>query len=216
VAPGNNSFKDTVSRNSFYVYSSFNLNHADNGIITDDGTSSPSHAQPSETEEMPLSLPEGVKLGYVDSDHLSMLGLHFNKVHLIHRATIRSISIYMNSASSEKMIMGLYRSEDEKPSRLIAGTKEFAPAQGWNTLEVTSQVVCEPGDYWVGWLPSSRSLNVRQRMREPRYFEGYAADVNYTYGPLPDRISGRVSYSNAVSSIYAYFIYDHSAKKSPE
>jgi hypothetical protein len=177
----------------------------------------------------PLPLPEGVKLGYVDSTRISSIGIHFNKVHLIHPATIRTISIYVNSPSG-KIRMGIYRSSDEKPSKLIASCKEFEPVRGWNTLEVTSQVECDPGDYWVGWLPSSGSLNVRQRTPETKVFGGYGAEVPCPYGPLPDLISSladytslgpdyttlAVQYSNVVSSIYAYFTYDHSAKKSPE
>jgi hypothetical protein len=221
VTPGHNSFTDTVQKNSLYVYTSFHLNPNDNGIITDDGPSSPAKVQAPTSGEMPLSLPEGVKLGYVDSTTISSIGLHFNKVHLIHRATIQSISIYVNSPSG-KIRMGIYKSKDEKPSNLIASCKEFDPVQGWNTLEVTSQVQCDPGDYWVVWLPSSGSLNVRQRTPEGKVLLGYAAEIicPYGYGPLPDLISNKVNYSvhysNTVSSIYAYFTYSSIATNNPE
>lgn len=216
VTPSHNSFTDTVQKNSLYVYSSFHLNPDDNGIMTDDGTSSSSQAHPFKSGGMPLSLPGGVKLGYVDSSSISNIGLHFNKVHLIHRATIRSIGIYVNFSSSGKILLGIYKSKDEKPYKLIASCKEFEPVKGWNTLEVKSQVECDPGDYWVAWLPSSGSLNVRQRMKEPRVLEGYSADVGCPYGPLPDIISDRMNYSNTVSSIYAYFTYTCIATHNPE
>ncbi len=215
MSPSHNSFTDTVQKNSLYVYTSFHLNPHDNGIIIDDGPSSPPQSHALSADENPLSLPGGVKLGYVDSDSVSSIGLHFNKVHLIHPATIRNISIYVNSPSG-KIRLGIYKSKDEKPSKLIASCAEFEPAQGWNTQEVTSQVQFDPGDYWVVWLPSSGSLNVRQRTPEGKVLEGYSADVSCPYGPLPDLISGQVNYSNAVSSIYAYLTYDRKATHNSE
>jgi hypothetical protein len=209
LSPGQNSFTDSVQKNSLYVYTSFRLNPKDNGIISDDASSPYSQIPDAKSGNITTSLPEGVNLGYEDSEAVSSasgIGLHFNKIHLIHPAIIRTISVFVNSPSG-KIRLGIYKSKDESPSNLIAKCKEFEPVHGWNTVEVTSQVQCDAGDYWLAWSPSNDRLNVRKRIPIHRAMEGYSAEITYPYGSLPETISGQINLSNAVSSLYAHFTY---------
>ena len=74
-------------------------------------------------------------------------------------ATLVSLSFYVTQASGN-LVLGVYDATgpDGGPGKLLAATKSFAAAAGWNTVDVVTPVSLVRGTYWLGYLPSSSSL----------------------------------------------------------
>ena len=82
-------------------------------------------------------------------------------------AAINSISLYVSVAQGN-LRLGIYDASGPagKPGKLLAQSTSFKPSNGWNTQNVTSPVVLQPGAYWLAYLPSSGGLSfVRQADR---------------------------------------------------
>ena len=79
-------------------------------------------------------------------------------------ATINSISFYVSVAQGH-LRLGIYDASGPagKPGQLLAQSTSFKPSNGWNTQNVTSPVVLQPGTYWLAYLPSSRGLRFVKR-----------------------------------------------------
>jgi hypothetical protein len=79
---------------------------------------------------------------------------------LYQRATIQSLSFYVNTASGN-LYLGIYDATglNGGPGTLLAQTNVFAPAAGWNTMSVITPVTLAPGNYWLAYLPSSNNLH---------------------------------------------------------
>ena len=75
-------------------------------------------------------------------------------------ATIVSLSFYVTQASGN-LILGLYDAMGPggNPGRLLAVTSSFATVNGWNTVNVATQVSLAAGNYWLAYLPSSGNLS---------------------------------------------------------
>jgi len=89
------------------------------------------------------------------------------QVALSQAAIINSMSFYVTVAQGN-LRLGIYDVSGPagKPGKLLAQTTSFRPSNGWNTRNVTSPVVLQPGAYWLAYLPSSGGLSfVRQADR---------------------------------------------------
>ena len=77
---------------------------------------------------------------------------------LTQAATLQSLSFYVRVASGN-LVLGLYydNGSGTAPGALLAQTASFTPVNGWNTIPV-SDVVLQPGTYWLAYLPSSNAL----------------------------------------------------------
>lgn len=72
-------------------------------------------------------------------------------------ATIDSLSFYVTTAAG-RLILGVYTNGSNGPRTLLAKTPAFTAMVGWNTQNVSSSMVLQPGSYWLAYLPSSNNL----------------------------------------------------------
>jgi hypothetical protein len=100
-------------------------------------------------------------------------------------ATIRSLSFYVTAASGN-LILGIYDATGSNggPGNLLATTRGFAPATGWNTASVVTPVALAAGNYWLAYLPSSSSLAFPAERTT-----GNCVYSSLTYGSLPATFS---------------------------
>ena len=79
------------------------------------------------------------------------------KATLSQAATIQSLSFYVAQAAGT-LRLGIYGTSGTSPGALLASTNSFTTILGWNTANVITPVVLQPGTYWLAYLPSVLSL----------------------------------------------------------
>ena len=135
----------------------------------------------------------GVLSGKGSGDANTLQGI---KASLGQTATIRSMSIYFKAASG-LVRLSIYDDKGNYPGTLRAQTREFVPAVGWNTQNVTSPVTLGAGNYWLIWQTDNHNIGVA-------YTHGTSAYIvsGYAFGPPPAAFpsGGR---SSPDESIYA-------------
>src|SRR5205814_2317813 len=95
--------------------------------------------------------------------------------------------------------MGIYDSAglNGDPGNKLAETEEITPVVGWNTANVTSPALLQPGTYWLVYLPSSNDLHIR------RAGVGRYVDFLFPYAPLPETYSDPTQRGSDHWSFYA-------------
>jgi hypothetical protein len=98
-------------------------------------------------------------------------------------ATIDSLSFYVTEAAGD-LTLGIYDATGPRggPGKLLAVTRSFATAAGWNTANVETPVPLAAGNYWLAYLPSSGNLSFLKQnnsgsclYKEQRYSAGMPA-----------------------------------------
>lgn len=76
--------------------------------------------------------------------------------------TIISISIYIFSGAAGNVLLGLYDNggTSGQPGALKASTASAALGAGWNTINVSSQVLLLAGTYWLAFEVDSGSPSI--------------------------------------------------------
>jgi len=115
-------------------------------------------------------------------------------------ATIQSLSFYVATAAGN-LRLGIYSDNSGVPGTLKAWTNEFAATSGWNTQNVTSQVVLPAGNYWLVFLTDNDSM-----VGKVATGSGTSYFVHpHTYGALPSTFPSGTSVSSQ-ESFYATLI----------
>ena len=70
------------------------------------------------------------------------------RVYLSQAGIVKSLNIYVEKAAGY-LRLGIYNESFQRPGVLKAKTNEFKPSRGWNTRNVTSPILLEPGSYWI-------------------------------------------------------------------
>ena len=110
-------------------------------------------------------------------------------------ATIQSLSINFKAVAGNS-ILSIYTDSSNRPGALVAQTAAFTPVVGWNTRNVTSPVLLNPGSYWLIWQTNNASMGIA-------YGNGGTSIANgYNYGP-PPAVFPSGGGSNFDESIYA-------------
>jgi hypothetical protein len=115
-------------------------------------------------------------------------------------ATIQSLSFYAHNAAGT-LRLGIYSNSGIVPGAIMASTDPFTVAAGWNTANVVSPVVLQPGTYWLAYLPSSNDLQF-----EKASMGGGAVLTNFTDAPMPAAFPASISTTPSQWSFYATLI----------
>jgi Domain of unknown function (DUF1929)/Galactose oxidase, central domain len=111
-------------------------------------------------------------------------------------ATIQSLSFYVAQAAGS-LRLGIYGTSGTAPGSLLATTNSFTTVLGWNTANVITPVVLQPGTYWLAYLPSDNNLQFKKATR------GFFVLKNFAYGPMPATFPPPSSSGPAQWSFYA-------------
>jgi hypothetical protein len=117
-------------------------------------------------------------------------------------ATIQSMSFYVVNAAG-KLRLGLYDATGPGggPGVKKTETAEITPVAGWNTANVTSQILLPAGSYWLAYLPSDNNLSFRNSSSTTTPSRFYT----FTYGTMPATYSTAPSTTTSHWSLYATF-----------
>jgi hypothetical protein len=83
----------------------------------------------------------------------------------------------------------------------MASTNPFPVVTGWNTANVVTPVVLQPGTYWLAYLPSSDDLQFEKAISG-----GGSVLTNFTFAPMPAAFPAPVSTIPYQWSFYATLI----------
>jgi hypothetical protein len=134
----------------------------------------------------------------LDSDNANLLLAQ--KAILSRAATIQTLSFYAKTAAGS-LRLGIYGDSNNRPGAIVASTNSFTAVTGWNTASVLTQVVLQPGTYWLAYLPSSNALEF-----EKASLGGGAVLTNFAYGPMPAGFPASTSSTPSQWSFYATLV----------
>jgi hypothetical protein len=85
--------------------------------------------------------------------------------------TLTSMSFYVSKIGGT-LKLAVYDATGPSggPGNLKASTASFTPVKGWNTQNVTSQILIPAGIYWLAYLPSGNSLSFLKTLTGPIYY----------------------------------------------
>lgn len=108
----------------------------------------------------PIIIGETTVLSTVDNGNGNLLVAM--QAALAQVATIQSLSFYIGTVSGG-LRLGIYDATGAgaNPGNLLAATAAFTPVAGWNTANVVTPVLLQPGAYWLAYLPQNNALAFR-------------------------------------------------------
>lgn len=103
--------------------------------------------------------------------------------------TLRSLSIYVSSTPAGTMQLALYDNSGSGggPGKLLASTKMFTVAQGWNTQPVITPVTLPVGTYYLAFELQSSAVRLTLTNSGSKFYK-YVA-----YGPFPSTFGSATS-----------------------
>ena len=154
--------------------------------------------------ETPIPTPGTIRIGItqvlttLDSGNANLLLAQ--SADLSQAAMIQSLSFYAQSAAGS-LRLGIYSNSGAVPGAIMGSTNPFTVGPGWNTANVVSPVVLQPGTYWLAYLPSSNDLQF-----EKASIGGGSVLTNFTDAPMPASFPASISTTPSQWSFYATLI----------
>jgi hypothetical protein len=117
--------------------------------------------------------------------------------------TLQSMSIYVDSGSTGKVIVGIYSANGSHPGSLLTSATLNSPATGtWNTLNVPSVTLQSGQQYWIALLSPNGTLHFLDSVGEQIQTCPSETDSNTSLTALPATWATGRSFNDCPVSAY--------------